>query len=200
MADCMLVYALNGEMLRPENGYPLRLFVPGWEGNVSVKWLRRIKVGDEPWYARGETARYTDPMPDGKWRKFSFDMECKSVITRPSGGMNIKPGENEIQGFAWSGKGKITAVDVTTDGGKTWQEAVLEGPVMDKSLTRFRYRWNWNGQPATIASRAVDSTGYVQPSVQEIAKVRAIVGFVQHHNGIFPWSVNAAGEVKNAIA
>ncbi len=200
MADCMLVYALNGEMLRPENGYPLRLFVPGWEGNVSVKWLRRIKVGDEPWYARGETARYTDPMPDGKWRKFSFDMECKSVITRPSGGMNIKPGENEIQGFAWSGKGKITAVDVTTDGGKTWQEAVLEGPVMEKSLTRFRYRWNWNGQPATIASRAVDSTGYVQPSVQEIAKVRAIVGFVQHHNGIFPWSVNAAGEVKNAIA
>jgi sulfane dehydrogenase subunit SoxC len=127
-------------------------------------------------------------------------MECKSVITRPSGGMNIKPGENEIQGFAWSGKGKITAVDVTTDGGKTWQEAVLEGPVLEKSLTRFRYRWNWNGQPATIASRAVDSTGYVQPSVQEIAKVRAIVGFVQHHNGIFPWSINAAGEVKNAIA
>lgn len=200
MDDCMLVYALNGEKLRPENGYPLRLFVPGWEGNVSVKWLRRIKVGDEPWYVRGETARYTDPMPDGKWRKFSFDMECKSVITRPSGGMKIQAGQNEIQGFAWSGKGRITAVDVTTDGGKTWQEAVLEGPVMEKSLTRFRYRWNWNGQPATIASRAVDSTGYVQPSVQEIAKVRAIVGFVQHHNGIFPWSVNAAGEVKNAIA
>ena len=200
MDDCMLVYALNGEKLRPENGYPLRLFVPGWEGNVSVKWLRRIKVGDEPWYVRGETARYTDPMPDGKWRKFSFDMECKSVITRPSGGMKIQAGQNEIQGFAWSGKGRITAVDVTTDGGKTWQEAVLEGPVMEKNLTRFRYRWNWNGQPATIASRAMDSTGYVQPSVQEIAKVRAIVGFVQHHNGIFPWSVNAAGEVKNAIA
>ncbi len=198
--DCMLVYALNGEKLRAENGYPLRLFVPGWEGNVSVKWLRRIKVGDEPWYARGETARYTDPMPDGKWRKFSFDMECKSVITRPSGGMNIQAGHNEIQGFAWSGKGTITAVDVTMDGGKTWQEAVLEGPVLDKNLTRFRYRWNWNGQPTTIASRAVDSTGYVQPSVAEIAKVRAIVGFVQHHNGVFPWSVSAAGEVKNAIA
>ena len=200
MDDCMLVYALNGEKLRAENGYPLRLFVPGWEGNVSVKWLRRIKVGDEPWYARGETARYTDPMPDGKWRKFSFDMECKSVITRPSGGMNIQAGQNEIQGFAWSGKGAITAVDVSTDGGKSWQQAVLEGPVLDKSLTRFRYRWNWNGQPTTIASRAVDSTGYVQPSVAEIAKVRAIVGFVQHHNGIFPWSVSAAGEVKNAIA
>jgi sulfane dehydrogenase subunit SoxC len=198
--DCLLVYALNGEMLRPENGYPLRLFVPGWEGNVSVKWLRRIKVGDAPWHVRGETARYTDPMPDGKWRQFSFDMECKSVITRPSGGMRIKAGMHEIQGFAWSGKGKITAVDVSTDGGRNWQEAMLEGPVLDKNLTRFRFRWNWNGQPTTIASRAIDSTGYVQPSVQEIAKVRAIVGFVQHHNGIFPWSVSADGEVKNAIA
>ncbi|MEP6677698.1 MAG: sulfite dehydrogenase [Betaproteobacteria bacterium] len=200
MDDCLLVYALNGEKLRAENGYPLRLFVPGWEGNVSVKWLRRIKVGDEPWYVRGETARYTDPMPDGKWRIFSFDMECKSVITRPSGGMNIQAGNHEIQGFAWSGKGSITAVDVTTDGGKTWKEAVLEGPVMNKSLTRFRAPWNWDGRPTTIASRAVDSTGYVQPTVAEIAKVRAIVGFVQHHNGVFPWSVSAAGEVKNAIA
>ncbi len=198
--DCLLVYALNGEMLRPENGYPLRLFVPGWEGNVSVKWLRRIKVGDQPWHARSETARYTDPMPDGKWRQFSFEMECKSVITRPSGGMHIARGMHEIQGFAWSGNGKIKAVDVTTDGGKNWQEAVLEEPVMDKCLTRFRYRWEWQGGPATIASRAVDSTGYVQPSVQELQKPRAIVGFVQHHNGIFPWSVSASGEVKNAIA
>ena len=198
--DCMVVYALNGEMLRPENGYPLRLFVPGWEGNVSVKWLRRIKVGDQPWYVRGETARYTDPMPEGKWRIFSFDMECKSVITRPSGGMDIKPGALEIQGFAWSGKGRITGVDVSVDGGKNWQEAVVEGPVLEKNLTRFRYRWNWDGKPTTIASRAVDSTGYVQPTVAEIAKVRAIVGFVQHHNGVFPWSVSASGEVKNAIA
>ncbi|MDB5808718.1 MAG: soxC [Betaproteobacteria bacterium] len=198
--DCLLVYALNGEMLRPENGYPLRLFVPGWEGNVSVKWLRRIKVGDQPWHVRGETARYTDPMPDGKWRQFSFDMECKSVITRPSGGMNIKPGMHEIQGLAWSGKGKIKAIDVTTDGGKNWQEAVLEEPVMDKCLTAFRFRWDWKGGPATIASRAVDSTGYVQPTVADIQKSRAIVGFVQHHNGVFPWSVSASGEVKNAIA
>ena len=197
--DCLLVYALNGEKLRPENGYPLRLFVPGWEGNMSVKWLRRIKVGDQPWHTRWETARYTDPMPDGKWRQFSFDMECKSVITRPSGGMNIAPGLHEIQGFAWSGKGRITAVDVTTDGGKNWQEAVLETPVMDKCLTGFRYRWDWRGGPATIASRAVDSTGYVQPTVQDIQKSRAIAGFVQHHNGVFPWSVSASGEVKNAI-
>ena len=167
---------------------------------VSVKWLRRIKVGDQPWHARSETARYTDPMPDGKWRQFSFDMECKSVITRPSGGMHIARGMHEIQGFAWSGKGKIKAVDVTTDGGRNWQEATLEDPVMDKCLTRFRYRWDWQGGPATIASRAVDSTGYVQPTVQDLQKPRAIVGFVQHNNAVFPWSISATGEVKNAIA
>ncbi len=200
MDDCMLVYGQNGEMLRPEQGYPLRLFVPGWEGNVSVKWLRRVKIGEEPWYARGETARYTDPMPDGKWRIFSFNMEAKSVITQPSGGMTIQPGLQEIQGFAWSGLGKIRHVDVTVDGGNTWQEATLEEPVLNKCLTRFRFRWNWAGGPAKIASRAVDSTGYVQPTVADIAKQRALVGFVQHHNGVFPWSISATGEVKNAIA
>ncbi len=199
--DVLLVYGQNGERLRPEQGYPLRAFIPGWEGNVSVKWLRRIKLSDQPWHFRSETARYTDPMPAGKWRQFSFVMECKSVITRPSGGMNVPgPGLYEIQGFAWSGRGRITAVDVSVDGGKNWQEAALEEPVLDKSLARFRYRWNWNGAPTTIASRAVDSTGYVQPTVQDIQKARAIVGFVQHHNGVFPWSVSASGEVKNAIA
>ena len=197
--DCLIVYAQNGEMLRPEQGYPLRLLVPGWEGNVSVKWLRRIKVGDQPWNFRSETARYTDPMPDGMWRQFSFEMEGKSVVTRPSGGMTIRPGMHEIQGFAWSGNGTIRAVDVTVDGGATWQEARLDAPVLDKCLTSFRFPWNWNGAPATIASRAVDSTGYVQPTVQDLAKVRAIVGFVQHNNGVFPWSISANGEVKNAI-
>ncbi|MBL8511248.1 MAG: sulfite dehydrogenase, partial [Betaproteobacteria bacterium] len=147
-----------------------------------------------------ETARYTDPMPDGKWRIFSFNMEAKSVITRPSGGMAIQPGIQEIQGFAWSGLGKIRTVDVTVDGGKTWQEATLEEPVLNKCLTRFRFRWHWKGEPTKIASRAIDSTGYVQPTVADIAKQRAIVGFVQHHNGVFPWSINEMGEVKNAIA
>ena len=198
--DALVVYAANGEMLRPQNGYPLRLFIPGWEGNVSVKWLRRLKLGDQPWHLRSETARYTDPMPDGKWRQFSFEMEGKSVITSPSGGMTIKPGEMEILGFAWSGVGKIRAVDVTTDGGRSWREAVLEEPVMDKCLTRFRLRWKWDGAPTSIASRAVDSSGYVQPNVEEIKQVRAITGFVQHHNGVFPWSVDALGEVRNAIA
>lgn len=198
--DALIVYATNGEMLRPENGYPLRLFIPGWEGNVSVKWLRRIKLGDAPWHLRSETARYTDPMPNGKWRQFSFDMEAKSVVTSPSGGMQLTRGPLEIQGFAWSGNGTIRAVDVTTDGGRTWQEARVEGPVMDKCLTRFRLPWQWDGAPVSIASRAVDSTGYVQPTVADIQKVRAITGFVQHHNGIFPWEITASGEVRNAIA
>ncbi len=198
--DALVVYAANGEMLRPENGYPLRLFIPGWEGNVSVKWLRRLKLGDQPWQLRSETARYTDPMPDGKWRQFSFEMEAKSVITSPSGGMKVTPGEMEILGFAWSGRGKVRAVDVTTDGGRTWREAALEEPVMDKCLTRFRLRWKWDGGPTSIASRAIDSTGYVQPTVDDIKKARAITGFVQHHNGVFPWAIDASGGVRNAIA
>lgn len=201
MDDALLVFASGGEALRPENGYPLRAFMPGWEGNTSVKWLRRIKVSDKPWHLRSETARYTDPMPDGKWRQFSMEMEAKSVITNPSGGMQMQgPGFYEIQGFAWSGNGKINGVDITVDGGKSWIRADLEDPVMDKCLTRFSYRWNWDGAPAKIASRAVDSTGYVQPTVAELAEKRAIVGFVQHHNGIFPWAVSASGEVTNAIA
>jgi sulfane dehydrogenase subunit SoxC len=202
MNDTMIVYGMNGEMLRPENGYPLRAFIPGWEGNVSVKWLRRIKVSDKPWHLRSETARYTDPMPEGKWRQFSMVMECKSVITSPSGGMALKhgPGAYEIQGFAWSGNGTIKHVDITTDGGKTWQEARLEDPVLDRCLTRFRFLWNWDGGPAKIASRAVDSTGYVQPTVADIEKRRALTGFVQHHNAIFPWSIAPSGEVANAIA
>lgn len=201
LGDVMLAYGQNGERLRPESGYPLRAIVPGWEGNVNVKWLRRIKVGDKPWQIRGETARYSDPMPGGKWRQFSFVMECKSVITRPSGGMKMHgPGLYEIEGFAWSGNGTIKTVDITFDGGKNWVEAQLEEPVLDRCLTRFRYRWNWDGAPAKIASRAVDSTGYVQPTVEDIAKARALSGFVQHHNGIFPWSIDANGEVKNAIA
>jgi sulfane dehydrogenase subunit SoxC len=201
LADTLIVWGQNGERLRPEQGYPLRAFIPGWEGNVSVKWLRRIKVGDQPWHLRSETARYTDPMPEGKWRQFSFTMECKSVITRPSGGMKLTgPGAYEIEGFAWSGNGSIRTVDVTFDGGKNWREARLEQPVLDKCLSRFRYTWNWDGGPAKIASRAVDNTGYVQPTVADIAKSRALAGFVQHHNGVFPWSVSQNGEVKNAIA
>lgn len=198
--DTLIVYGSNGERLRPENGYPVRAVMPGWEGNVAVKWLRRIKVTDQPAHFRSETARYTDPMPEGKWRQFSMVMECKSVITNPSGGMNLRgPGFYEITGFAWSGAGKVRAVDVSTDGGANWRTATLEEPIMDKCLTRFKIGWNWNGGPATLMSRAVDSTGYVQPTVADLRKVRAIVGFVQHHNAIQPWAVNAQGGVSNVI-
>jgi sulfane dehydrogenase subunit SoxC len=199
--DTLIVYAMNGEALRPENGYPVRVLIPGWEGNVSVKWLRRIKVGDQPWNLRSETARYADPMPGGKWRQFSMVMECKSVITTPSGGQRLArgPGFYEVSGLAWSGAGKVRHVDVSFDGGANWREAMLEEPIMDKCLTRFKIGWNWNGAPAVLMSRAVDSTGYVQPSVQAIQKQRAITGFVQHHNGIQPWAVNAKGEVRNVI-
>jgi sulfane dehydrogenase subunit SoxC len=198
--DTLVVYAMNGEALRPENGYPLRAVLPGWEGNVSVKWLRRMKVGDKPWHLRSETARYTDPIPDGKWRQFSMVMECKSLITSPSGGQQIKGrGFHEISGLAWSGAGRIRAVDVSTDGGRTWREAMLEEPILDKCLTRFKIGWNWDGSPAMLMSRAIDSTGYVQPSMQELQKRRFTVGFIQHHNGIQPWSVNEKGEVRNAI-
>ena len=198
--DAIIAYGMNGEALRPENGYPVRVVIPGWEGNTSVKWLRRIKVGDQPWHLRSETARYTDPMPEGKWRQFSMVMECKSVITHPSGGMKLgKPGFYEVSGLAWSGAGKIRAVDVSFDGGRNWREATLEEPIMDKCLTRFKIGWNWTGAPATLMSRAVDSTGYVQPTVADLRKTRAIVGFVQHHNAIQPWEVTANGEVRNVI-
>ncbi|MDO5630219.1 MAG: sulfite dehydrogenase [Paracoccus sp. (in: a-proteobacteria)] len=201
MDDALLLYGQNGEMLRAEQGYPMRAFFPGWEGNTCVKWLRRIYVTDEPLQIRGETARYTDPMPGGKWRQFSMEMECKSVITSPSGGMQLNgPGLYEIRGFAWSGLGTITHVDITLDGGRTWTEATLEDPVLDKCLTRFRYRWNWDGGPARIASRAQDSTGYVQPTAAQLAEVREIVGFVQHNNAIFPWAVDENGGITNAIA
>ncbi len=198
--DVIIAYGMNGEALRPENGYPVRAVVPGWEGNTNVKWLRRIKVADQPWHLRSETARYTDPMPEGKWRQFSMVMECKSVITSPSGGQKLgKPGFHEVTGLAWSGAGKIRAVDVSFDGGRNWREALLEEPIMDKCLTRFKIGWNWTGAPAVLMSRAVDSTGYVQPTVNDLRKTRAIVGFVQHHNAIQPWAVNANGEVRNVI-
>jgi sulfane dehydrogenase subunit SoxC len=157
MGDAMLIYGAGGEMLRPENGYPLRLFIPGWEGNVDIKWLRRIKVSDKPWHLRSETARYTDPMPDGKWRQFSMTMECKSVITNPSGGMNMSgPGDHEIQGFAWSGNGSVKAVDVTTDGGKTWRTADLEGPILDKCSPASGIAGNGMEDPRKL--RAAQST------------------------------------------
>lgn len=196
--DALLAYAMNGEALRPAQGYPVRLVLPGWEGNANIKWLRRIEVGDGPWETREETSKYTDLMPDGTARQFTFVMEAKSVITFPSGGHKLADqGFHEISGLAWSGRGKITRVDVSTDGGETWQEATLQDPVLPVALTRFRFPWTWDGQAARLQSRAVDETGYVQPTMQQLVEVRGTHS-TYHMNGIKTWAVDENGEVTSA--
>ena len=197
--DALLVYSQNGERLRPQQGYPLRVFLPGFEGNMSVKWLRRLNVSAEPAYSREETAKYTDLMPDGTARQFTFVMEAKSIITRPSGTHRIGPGFHEITGIAWTGRGRIRAVQVTTDGGKSWREATLQEPVLNRALTRFRLPWTWDGQPTTIASRAIDETGYVQPSFADLTAARGLKSFY-HNNAVVPWRIAADGEVANGYA
>jgi sulfane dehydrogenase subunit SoxC len=198
--DAMLVYSQNGERLRPQQGYPLRLLLPGFEGNMNVKWLRRLRVAAEPTYSREETSKYTDLMVDGTAREFTFYMEAKSIITRPSGGQRLDaPGFREISGIAWSGHGKIKQVDVSVDGGKSWQEAQLQEPVLTRALTRFRLPWHWDGKTAVIQSRATDETGYVQPTLAELLGVRGLNSFY-HNNAIWPWLVAANGEVTNAAA
>ncbi|MFT4115097.1 sulfite dehydrogenase [Bradyrhizobium sp.] len=198
--DAMLVYSQNGERLRPQQGYPLRLFLPGFEGNMSVKWLRRLHVAAEPAYTREETSKYTDLLPDGTAREFSFYMEAKSIITRPSGGQHLSgPGFHEITGIAWSGHGRIKRVEVSVDDGKTWQEAQLQNPVLTRALTRFRLPWRWDGKPAVIQSRAIDETGYVQPTLAELLAVRG-ENYFYHNNAIWPWRIAPDGEVTNALA
>jgi sulfane dehydrogenase subunit SoxC len=200
MADAMVVYAQNGEMLRPEQGYPLRLLLPGYEGNMNIKWLRRIKLGTAPWHTREETSAYTDVMPDGKARQFTFDMDAKSCILSPSGGQRLgRQGYHEIYGVAWTGRGRISAVEVSTDGGATWQRARLQGPVLPRALTAFRLDWHWNGQPGILQSRAIDESGYVQPTRAQLVAVRGVASFY-HYNGIQSWRVEAGGEVTNVHA
>ena len=200
LEDAMLVYSQNGERLRPPQGYPLRLFLPGFEGNMSVKWLRRLHVAAEPVYSREETSKYTDLLPDGTAREFSFYMEAKSIITRPSGGQRLNaPGFHEITGIAWSGHGKIARVEVSTDEGKSWQSAQLQEPVLTRALTRFRLPWRWDGKPAVIQSRAIDETGYVQPTLSKLLAVRG-ENYFYHNNAIWPWRIAADGEVTNALA
>jgi sulfane dehydrogenase subunit SoxC len=198
--DAMLAYSQNGERLRPQQGYPVRLLLPGFEGNMNVKWLRRLHVAAEPAYSREETSKYTDLMPDGTAREFTFYMEAKSIITRPSGGQRLtENGFHEITGIAWSGHGRIKRVDVSVDDGKTWQEAKLQEPVLTRALTRFRLPWHWDGQPAVIQSRAIDETGYVQPTLAELLSVRGENSFY-HNNAIWPWRIASDGEVTNAAA
>lgn len=194
--DAMIVYAQNGEPLRAANGYPARLLLPGYEGNMCVKWLRRLELIDQPNMSRDETSKYTDPLPGGKARQFSFVIDAKSVITSPVyPGRLSSPGWWPISGLAWSGRGKITQVDVSTDGGRTWALADLIGPVSSMAHTRFQLMWKWDGRAATIMSRAHDESGYVQPTVDTFRRVRGR-GTDYHFNAIRSWRVDRDGNVS----
>ncbi len=195
--DVLVAWGMNGEMLRPENGYPLRLVVPGAQGVSWVKWLRRIEVGDAPYATREESTQYVDFMPDGLHRQYTLIQECKSVITSPSGGQRlVEKGFFNITGLAWSGRGKITRVDVSVDGGRNWTTARLESPVLSKCLTRFNLDWAWDGKPCILQSRAIDETGYVQPKMSALRAVRGTRS-VYHNNAIQSWRVEAGGEGVN---
>jgi sulfane dehydrogenase subunit SoxC len=195
--DVMIALYQNGERLRPENGYPMRLVVPGWEGNTNVKWLRRLKVTAEPLMTKDETSKYTDLLPDGKAMQFTFPMGVKSVITSPSGGLQM-PGAGlyQISGIAWSAAGRIRRVDVSADGGKTWAPAALSAPVLPKALTRFRLAWRWDGKPAVLMSRALDESGTMQPSRDALLGKRG-AAYRYHYHAVQSWAVSAAGEVRN---
>jgi sulfane dehydrogenase subunit SoxC len=197
MDDAILALYQNGERLRPSNGYPVRLFLPGFEGNMNVKWLRRLKVTAGPTMTKDETSKYSDLGLDGRAKLFTFPMEVKSVITSPSGGQKMKgAGLYQISGLAWSGFGKIRRVDVSADGGKTWAHAALTEPVLSKALVRFRMPWRWDGSPSVLLSRATDEHGSVQPTRAALMAERG-ANYRYHYNAIQSWNVTPAGEIGN---
>ena len=198
--DAMVALYQNGERVRPSNGYPVRLLLPGFEGNMNVKWLRRIKLTESPTMTKDETSKYTVLLKDGKAWQFVFPMEVKSIITRPSPGIALKgPGFYEISGMAWSGNGTIRQVEVSADGGKSWAPAVLSGPVLPKAVTRFRAPWRWDGGPAVLQSRATDDTGMVQPTRAQLVSERGPRG-IFHYNAIASWRIDEKGEASNVYA
>jgi sulfane dehydrogenase subunit SoxC len=200
MRDGILAYGQNGEAIRPEQGYPLRLLLPGFEGNTHIKWLRRLQVSDKPFMTREETSKYTDLMANGIARQFVFTMEAKSVIAFPSGDMRLPgPGFYDIGGFAWSGRGRVKSVQVSTDAGATWQNAALSEPPEPMCTVRFSLPWRWDGKPVTLQSRCIDETGYTQPSHADLVRARG-VNFYYHYNAIYPWSIAADGSVTHAAA
>jgi sulfane dehydrogenase subunit SoxC len=204
LKDALLVYGQNGEALRPEQGYPLRLLLPGFEGNTHIKWLRRLDVSDKPFMTREETSKYTDLLADGKARQFSMEMEAKSVITFPSGEMKLPgPGFYNIQGLAWSGRGRVQSVSVSIDGGKTWYPAQLDSVPEPICTVRFSFPWIWDGKPAILQSRVTDETGYIQPTLKQLIAIRGLngpFGSIYHLNAIQSWAVNEAGGVSNVHA
>ncbi|QEM14208.1 sulfite dehydrogenase [Mucilaginibacter rubeus] len=192
--DAMIVYAQNGEAIRPEQGYPARLLLPGWEGNTNVKWLRRIEISDAPYFTREETSKYTYPVKD-KIRMFSFEMDARSIITYPSFPQTIERGWIEIRGIAWSGRGKVVKVEVSTNAGKNWNEARLQDPILEKAHTYFRHLWHWDGSETEILSRVTDETGYTQPTLKQLIDARGkdIGGY--HMNPVTAWRVKRDGNV-----
>jgi sulfane dehydrogenase subunit SoxC len=204
-SDALLAYGQNGEAIRPEQGYPLRLILPGWEGNTHIKWLRRLEISDQPFMTREETSKYTDLVTGGKARQFTFVMDAKSVITFPSGDMKLPgPGFYEVTGLAWSGRGRVKRVEISTDGGQSWHLAALDEPILPICHTRFRYPWWWDGQPAVLQSRVQDETGYIQPTLEQLVAVRGLdggkFGSIYHLNAIQSWQVASDGSVSNVHA
>jgi sulfane dehydrogenase subunit SoxC len=195
LGEAMLVYAQNGEAIRPEQGYPVRLLLPGLEGNASVKWLRRIELAEQPFMTREETSKYTDPLADGTSREFSLVMDARSVITAPAYPQTIDKGFVELRGIAWSGRGVIRRVEISTDAGRTWKPATLQQPVLPKAHVRFRYAWEWDGRPTEILSRAVDETGYTQPEMSALQKARDR-RTRYHLNPVTGWTIAADGRVR----
>lgn len=190
----MIVYGQNGEALRPEQGYPARLLIPGWEGNISVKWLRRIEFSDQPFHTREETSKYTERVGD-KIRQFSLEMDARSIITYPSHPQRVEKGWIEIKGLAWSGRGKVAQVEVSTDGGKKWQVAALQGPILDKAHVRFRHLWHWDGKETEIRSRVTDDTGYLQPTLRQLREARGGRGGY-HSNPVTGWVLKPDGTIE----
>ena len=198
LEEAFVAYGQNGEPLRPAHGFPMRLIMPGLEGNLHIKWLRRLKFGDQPWMTRWETARYTQLRANGKATQFQLRMEANSVITSPSGMMVIKPGYQRITGLAWSGHGKIARVEISTDGGRSWKEAQLNLPVLPKAQTRFQMDWTWDGRPTRIVSRSTDDKGNVQPDRNSFIAA-AGTNALFHYNAQQTWSLDETGRVRNAL-
>ncbi|MCP4878452.1 MAG: sulfite dehydrogenase [Gammaproteobacteria bacterium] len=200
MDDTIVGLYQNGEPVRPENGFPARLLVPGWEGIVNVKWLNSMQLSDRPLMSRFDTVSYTDLQKNGTAERFTFEMGVKSLITSPSPGQSLaEPGFYELSGLAWTGNGVITRVEVSADGGNTWAKAKLQDPVLDKALTRFRAPWHWNGARAILKSRAYDALGRVQPEREVLLQEKGSNHYY-HYNAIISWSVDTDGSVHHVYA
>jgi sulfane dehydrogenase subunit SoxC len=200
MDDAIIALYQNGERVRPGNGYPMRLLLPGFEGNMQVKFLRRLMLTEQPMMTKDETSKYTITLPTGKSQQFVFPIEAKSVITRPSPGHRLDgAGIYEISGLAWSGYGRVAKVDVSADGGKSWAPAALQEPVLPRALTRFRMPWQWDGGPAVLSSRATDESGHVQPSRSDLLAERGS-NTIYHYNGFTCWGVATNGELAHVYA